>query len=141
VSDPRQESPVALAARAEGAMAAPEEEFTGAGRTLRADAWRRLRRNKLAMAGLVWIVIVILVAASASLWVPRYLGDPTFIDTSKVAKLKLNAPSAAHPFGTDTLGRDIASRVIYGARVSLMVGVVAVAIMVIIGLIAGGGTR
>ena len=113
------------------------EEVMGEGRTLRADAWRRLRKNKLALAGLIWIIIIILIAATADLWVPRYLGNPTFIDTSKVSTQSLNPPSRAHPFGTDTLGRDIASRTIYGARVSLMVGVLAVAIMVAIGLIAG----
>jgi peptide/nickel transport system permease protein len=116
---------------------APEEGGIGVGRTLRADAWRRLRKNRLAVVGLVWIIIVILIAATADLWVPQVLGDPTYIDTSKVAELKLNPPSRAHPMGTDTLGRDIAARVIYGARVSLMVGVVAVAIMVMVGLIAG----
>ena len=130
------EAPV-LTGLAEGAGKAPEEEVEGAGRTLRADAWRRLRKNRLAIVGMCWIIFVILIAVTADLWVPRVLGDPTFIDTSTVAKMKLNPPSAAHPFGTDTLGRDIASRVIYGARVSLMVGVVAVAIMVVVGLIAG----
>ena len=130
------EAPV-LTGLAESAGKAPEEELEGAGRTLRADAWRRLRKNRLAVAGLCWIILVILIAVTADLWVPRVLGDPTFIDTATVAKMKLNPPSAAHPFGTDTLGRDIASRVIYGARVSLMVGVVAVAIMVVVGLIAG----
>jgi len=113
------------------------EVFVGKGRTLRADAIRRLRRNKLAMAGLVWIVIIILVAVTADLWAPRYLGDPTYIDTSRVAELSLQPPSAEHPFGTDKLGRDIASRVVYGARVSLLVGVVAVFIMVVIGLFMG----
>jgi peptide/nickel transport system permease protein len=113
------------------------EEVATEGRTLRADAWRRLRKNKLALVGLVWIIFIILVAATADLWVPQTLGNPTFIDTSKVSQLSLNPPSRAHPFGTNTLGRDIASRVIYGARVSLLVGVLAVAIMVAIGLIAG----
>ncbi len=113
------------------------EVFVGKGRTLRADAARRLRKNKLAMAGLVWIVIIILVAVTADLWAPRYLGDPTYIDTNRVAELSLQPPSAEHPFGTDKLGRDIASRVVYGARVSLLVGVVAVFIMVVIGLIMG----
>jgi peptide/nickel transport system permease protein/oligopeptide transport system permease protein len=122
----------------QGAEEAPEEQHDlGASRTLRADAWRRLRKNKLALAGLFWIIIVILIAATADLWVKSTLVDPTFIDTATVSQQKLNPPSRAHPMGTDTLGRDIASRVIYGARVSLLVGVVAVAIMVIIGLIAG----
>jgi peptide/nickel transport system permease protein len=109
----------------------------GKGRTLRADAWRRLRKNRLAVVGMCWVIFVILVAVSADLWVPRVLGDPTFIDSTKVSELSLNSPSASHPFGTDKLGRDIASRVIYGARVSLLVGVVAVAVMIVIGLIAG----
>jgi peptide/nickel transport system permease protein len=121
----------------QGGMDSAPEEVMGEGRTLRGDAWRRLRKNKLALAGLVWIFIIIIVAASADLWVPQWLGVPTFIDTSKVSTQSLNPPSAAHPFGTDTLGRDIASRTIYGARVSLLVGVVAVAIMVVIGLFAG----
>jgi peptide/nickel transport system permease protein/oligopeptide transport system permease protein len=125
----------------EGAAKLPtpahHDEVVDKSRTLRGDAWRRLRKNKLAVAGLVWIVIIILIAVTAGLWVPRVLGDPTFIDTAKVATQSLNPPSHAHPFGTDTLGRDIASRVIYGARISLLVGVLAVAIMVVIGLIAG----
>lgn len=107
------------------------------GRTLRTDAWRRLRKNKLALAGLVWIVIMIIVAASADLWVPHFYGEPTAIDTTKVSQQTLLPPSTAHPFGTDKLGRDIFSRTIYGARVSLIVGVVATMIAVIIGLVLG----
>lgn len=113
------------------------ETFAGKGRTLRADALRRLRKNKLAVAGLVWIIIVVLVAVTADLWAPYWLGDPIAIDTTTVAEDSLQPPSVEHPFGTDKLGRDIASRVVYGARVSLLVGVVAVFIMVVIGLVAG----
>ena len=124
---------------AEIAADAPVEAeiSAGKGRTLRQDAWRRLRKNKLAVAGLIWIIIVIIIALSADLWVPRYFGDPTAIDSTKVAQQSLQPPSLSHPFGTDRLGRDILSRVIYGARVSLLVGIVAVIIMMVIGLIAG----
>jgi peptide/nickel transport system permease protein len=108
-----------------------------AARSLRSDAWRRLKKNKLAMAGLIWIIIIILIAVTADLWVTHFYGDPTAIDTTKLAQQSLLTPSAAHPFGTDKLGRDILSRTIYGARVSLMVGVVAVGISVIVGLILG----
>ncbi len=137
MSDPQSMAEVPAKGVAPGAIESPEPDSMGEGRTLRADAWRRLRKNRLAVAGLCWIIIVILIAATANLWVSRVLGDPTFIDTSKVAELKLNPPSRAHPMGTDTLGRDIAARVIFGAQISLMVGVVAVAIMVAVGLIAG----
>jgi peptide/nickel transport system permease protein len=108
-----------------------------ASRSLRADAWRRLRKNRLAMAGLIWVIIIIIIALSADLWVPRYFGDPVAIDSTKVAALSLNSPSVSHPFGTDKLGRDILSRVVYGARVSMMIGVVAVGIGVLVGLILG----
>ena len=115
----------------------PGQQDAGKSRTLRADALRRLRKNKLAMAGLVWIIIVILIAITADLWAPGWLGDPVEIDSSTAAQQRLLAPSWDHPFGTDKLGRDVASRVVYGARVSLIVGVLAVAIMVAIGLIMG----
>jgi peptide/nickel transport system permease protein len=113
------------------------EAFTGKGRTLRADAIRRLRKNKLAVAGLIWIMIVVLIAVTADLWAPYWLGDPVAIDTTTVAANSLQPPSLDHPFGTDKLGRDIASRIVYGSRVSLVVGVVAVFIMVAIGLVTG----
>jgi peptide/nickel transport system permease protein len=120
-----------------GNDAPPEMERTAKGRTLRGDALRRLRKNKLAMAGLIWIIIVILIAVTADLWAPRWLGDPIEIDSSTASQQRLLSPSLDHPFGTDKLGRDVASRVVYGARVSLIVGVLAVAIMVVIGLIMG----
>ena len=100
------------------------------GRTLRADAWRRLRKNKLAMAGLIWVIFVTVVVFSAGLWVPHFFGDPTSIDTTKVAERSHLAPSWEHPFGTDKLGRDMLSRTIFGGQASLMVGVVAVLISV-----------
>jgi peptide/nickel transport system permease protein len=106
-------------------------------RTLMRDAIRRLRRNKLAIAAIIWIVIMVAVALSADLWVARVLGDPIKIDTTKVVKQSLETPTLAHPFGRDDLGRDILSRVIYGARISLAVGVIATAISVFIGLIMG----
>jgi peptide/nickel transport system permease protein len=112
-------------------------EVAGSGRTLRADAWRRLRKNKLALAALFWIVFVILVVISADLWVPRVLGDPIYIDTTKASALSLKAPSAEHPFGTDKMGRDVLSRVIYGGAVSLKVGILAVAIMLAAGVLLG----
>jgi peptide/nickel transport system permease protein/oligopeptide transport system permease protein len=101
-------------------------------RTLWGDAWIRLRKNKLAIIGLVWIMIVVALTLSADLWVPQNFASPTSTDAAS-----LEAPSAAHPFGTDRIGRDVFSRVIYGARVSLAVGVLAVGISLVIGLLMG----
>lgn len=110
---------------------------TGKSRTLMGDAWYRLRKNKLALISLAWIIGIVLMALTADLWIPQRYGDPTVIDSVTAMKTKLQAPSLAHPMGTDDLGRDIFSRVIYGARVSLSVGILAVAFTVLIGLILG----
>lgn len=101
-------------------------------RTLWGDAWRRLRKNKLAIAGLVWIAVMVIVALTAGLWVPRLFGSPIDINAAPV-----QAPSLAHPFGTDHLGRDVFSRVVFGARYSLAVGLIATAVSIFLGLIFG----
>lgn len=142
MSDMRKGSPSedAVKMSVDSSRVAPEgpvEEVAGKGRTLRVDAWRRLRKNKLALVSLGWIVFITVIATTAGLWVPRVLGDPMTIDSTTVAERSLLSPSAEHPFGTDKLGRDICSRVIYGARISLLVAVLAVAMMVILGLVVG----
>ena len=109
----------------------------GKSRTLWGDAFKRLRKNKLAVIGVIWIIFVILVALTADLWAQPWLGSPTASDSTTMAQTSLLSPSAEHPFGTDSLGRDILVRVIYGARVSLSVGVMATAISTAIGLIMG----
>jgi peptide/nickel transport system permease protein len=91
---------------------------------------RRLRENKLAMAGLV-LVAGLAAAALAAPWVAPH--DPTAID----ARLILSGPSAKHLLGTDDLGRDVFSRMVYGARISLAVGFVSVGIAVLIGTTLG----
>ncbi len=106
-------------------------------RTLSGDAWYRLRKNKLALVSLFWIALMVVAAITADLWVPQRYGDPTKIDTETAMQTKLQPPSIGHPMGTDALGRDIFARVIYGARVSLTVGILAVGFTVIIGVILG----
>ena len=106
-------------------------------RTLWGDAFKRLRRNRLAIIAVIWICFVVLVALTADLWAQQWLGSPTASDSTAMATTSLLPPSAEHPFGTDSLGRDILVRVIYGARVSLMVGVMATAISTLIGLTLG----
>ncbi len=91
---------------------------------------RDVARNQLAAAGFVAVAILALVAIFAPWIAPS---PPDRIDASNV----LAAPDRAHPLGTDELGRDVASRMIYGARISLAVGFVAVGIAVAIGIAIG----
>lgn len=121
---------------AEATVAARANADEGASRTLWGDAFGRLKKNKLAVVAAIWILFIILVAATADLWVPQTLGDPNATGANMAAESRL-PPSLEHPFGTDTLGRDVLSRVIYGARISLTVGVVATGISTIIGLVMG----
>lgn len=95
------------------------------------DAWRRLKENKLAMAGLAVIVLIALLAAVGPLLSPYSYSDQVLADANK-------PPSAGHWFGTDNLGRDLLTRVLYGARISLAIGVVASLINLTIGVVYGG---
>jgi peptide/nickel transport system permease protein len=103
-----------------------------------ARAWRRLVRRKSAVLGLIIIVVLLLVALLAPLIAPY---DPAQQSWTAIRK----PPSAQHWFGTDESGRDLFSRVIYGARASLLAGVVSISIAltfgVPIGLVAGYGGR
>lgn len=92
--------------------------------------WRRLRGNRLALAGGTVVGLLFVVALAAPLLAPY---DPLEIDVARV----LEPPSLAHPFGTDPLGRDVLSRVIYGSRISLLVGFVAVGIAAAVGTLIG----
>lgn len=113
----------------------PVEEHRS--RTLWSDAWNRLKRNRLAMIGAVWIAFMVIVAITCDFWAPGILGSPTEVDTTQMTALSRKPPSLEHPFGTDTLGRDVLCRVVYGARISLAVGLMATAISTIIGLVFG----
>src|SRR6266542_1808696 len=94
------------------------------------DVWRRFRKNRLAMAGMVIIALEVLAALLAPLI--------TFSDPNKInAALSKAPPSLQHWFGTDVLGRDLYTRVVYGARVSLKVGLLAVLIALVLGLFFG----
>ena len=93
-------------------------------------AWRQLVKRKGAMVGLGLIAAFILLAVAAPLVAPY---DPLKTSWTLVRK----APSAAHWFGTDDLGRDVLARVLYGARASLLAGAISVVIALSIGMIAG----
>jgi len=91
---------------------------------------RRIVKNKLAFGGGVIVLFFIIVAILAPVISPY---NPAHIDVGKI----LLSPSKAHPFGTDELGRDVLSRMIWGSRVSLLVGFVAVGIAIAVGTILG----
>jgi len=92
--------------------------------------WRALRRNRLALCGGV-VVICLATLAILAPWIAPW--DPNRPDIKKI----LDQPSKAHPLGTDQLGRDVLSRMLYGARVSLAVGFVSVGIATLIGIALG----
>ena len=101
--------------------------------------WRRLRRDRLAMTALAFIVALVLVAILAPLIVKVFgLPDPNAQSTAALDDFGLpEGPSGEHLFGVDQIGRDVLSRTIYGARVSLQVAVLATALIVAIGTLIG----
>jgi peptide/nickel transport system permease protein len=92
--------------------------------------WRRFERNRLGLIGLAVIITMALIALLAPYIAPY---DPMSIDVHNV----FSPPSRAHPFGTDELGRDVLSRMIWGSRVSLQVGILAVGLAILLGTIFG----
>jgi peptide/nickel transport system permease protein len=107
-------------------------------------AWRRFRRHRMAMAGVVVLVLLSLYTTlGGMLWSKGYCAPiratvrgeawANCNDTSK----KLQPPSAEHPFGTDVIGRDILARTIYGGQISLLIGVTATILEVLLGTLIG----
>lgn len=94
------------------------------------DAWARLRANRIAMVGLVVIVLFLIMALLGPMLTP-------YDFLSQDLNARNAAPSLAHWLGTDELGRDVASRIIYGARTALIVAIVVTAISVVIGTALG----
>ncbi|MDD4182390.1 MAG: ABC transporter permease [Candidatus Omnitrophica bacterium] len=92
--------------------------------------WKRFKKNKLAVIGGILVFGLFAVAIFAPLLAPY---DPDIINMEQV----LQSPGAAHILGTDDLGRDVLSRMIYGTRISLSIGFIAIAIATIIGVILG----
>jgi len=94
------------------------------------DAWRRLKANKVAMGSLVVILLVVLAAIIGPMLSPY--------EYDQINKGSENLPpNAQHIFGTDSLGRDLFTRTMIGARISLSVGIVAAIMISIIGILYG----
>jgi peptide/nickel transport system permease protein len=119
----------ALAARAD---AVPEGE---GGLSLTRSAFRRLRRDPVAILGAVIVLVFLLVAAFAPLLAPK---DPlTQYLISEIRPGHIPGPRAGFPLGVDQLGRDLLSRLIYGARQSLLIGVVSTVLGLVVGMALG----
>jgi len=123
---------VALAERIDQAVDwdVPEEQIG-----LWQDAWHRFRRNRLAVLGTVLVIFLVLVAFLSPLLVHFHvIVDPLNQDVSNV---EVGSGQGGHPLGTDELGRDTLSRLMYGSRISLSVGVLVQGIVLPIGLAIG----
>ena len=102
----------------------------------KSDGWKRFRKNKLAVIGLCVILLMVLAAVFAPVLVQN---DPYMIlETPEGKVMKDMSPSASGTIlGTDNVGRDELSRLIYGARVSMSVGIVSVGISLVVGVLLG----
>jgi len=98
--------------------------------TFSQDVWRRFRRNRLAVLGAAIVVLLVLVAVFADVIAPY---SPTLVNLNA----QFEPPSLQHPFGTDYFGRDILSRVIHGARISLVIGLVPTVMALAFGTVVG----
>ena len=98
---------------------------------VRPNWWQRFKVNRLAVVGAGIIAVMIVLAIFGPMISPYTYADQSLVDANQ-------SPSLAHWFGTDTLGRDIYTRVMYGARISLTIGIVAALLNLVIGVIYGG---
>jgi len=99
--------------------------------SLRELAWRRFRRHKMALFGALVLILLVVYCFGGALFVSEAYAN--YNDLNQ----KLLPPSAEHPFGTDTIGRDILARTIYGGQISLVIGLSAVLIETILGILIG----
>jgi peptide/nickel transport system permease protein len=94
-------------------------------------AWRRFRRHKMAMFGLGLIALLTVYVVGGAFVFPEKFAN--YVNTG----IKLQAPSPAHPFGTDAVGRDILARTVYGGQISLLIGLAAVFVSLVAGVAIG----
>ncbi|HEY5670424.1 MAG TPA: ABC transporter permease [Anaerolineales bacterium] len=99
--------------------------------TLGQLTWRRFRRHRMAIFGAVTLILMILYCFGGMLVFSE--ADANFVETGN----RLSAPSREHPFGTDTIGRDILVRTIYGGQISILIGLTAMLVELLIGITFG----
>ena len=93
--------------------------------------WRRFRRHKLALVGVAVLILLFVYAFGGGLIFPESYAN------HNETVLRLTSPSADHLFGTDTIGRDILARTVYGGQISLLIGLFAVTIETLVGILVG----
>lgn len=108
-----------------------EDELEAPPLTLRQLTWRRLRRHKPALFGIVMLVLLFVYSFGGALFISE--GDANAVDTAA----RLQPPSREHALGTDTIGRDILARTIYGGQISLIIGLTAMVVEVTLGILIG----
>jgi peptide/nickel transport system permease protein len=121
-------------------LAAPDDALAVAARSPIELFWRRLRSDRVALAALAFIVLLVLVAILAPLVVKLFGAPPPDAPSTEALDPTFGSPtgpSSAHLFGVDKLGQDVFSRVVYGARVSLEVAIVATGTAVVAGVLVG----
>lgn len=101
------------------------------------DAWRRLKKNKIAMFGLIVTIFIVIASLIGPVLVKAYNGFSYDTIPAERGLVEARPPSALHPMGTDPQGRDILARVLYGGRISLMVGIIATFVSLVIGVTYG----
>ncbi len=94
-------------------------------------AWRRFKRHKMAIFGSISLLALLVYSLGGA-----FIYSEAYANYTETG-IRLQAPSAAHPFGTDTIGRDILARTIYGGQISLLIGLTAMLVMVFIGVLVG----
>lgn len=94
--------------------------------------WRRYRKHKMAIAGMIGVTALILFIVIGTIAVPELKANQVELSSN------LAAPSAAHIMGTDSTGRDVFSRIIYGGQISLVIGLLSVLISISVGTLVGG---
>lgn len=99
--------------------------------TLGQMAWRRFRRHKMAIFGSITLILLLLYSFGGVLIFPEQAANAT--DTS----LRLQGPTGEHLFGTDTVGRDILARTVHGGRISMLIGITAALLEIMVGVIIG----
>ena len=116
----------AVAAPESGVEVAPAKRHD---RSLWKDAWKRFRRHRLALVGAgIYVVLVVMTLLGPLLWT-KPINDIDFLAS--------NTFSAAHPLGTDDLGRDVLARILWGGRVSIAGGLAAMLVAITIGVLIG----